>query len=132
MIIGMTRLAVISTGGTIANKSGADGNNAQGIGVYLNNTRNVTLRRMTINGTNQNFGIRGIGVADFILENSTVGGINGTSTRSEARRTFSDTNDRLGGVSSTTTSNSAANGESSRRRVRCGLGLSLRSMSICR
>ena len=38
--------------------SGADGTTA-GTGVYLDNVQAVTLRRMTINGTNQNYGLRG-------------------------------------------------------------------------
>jgi uncharacterized repeat protein (TIGR01451 family) len=67
-----------STGGTIANKSGADGSVTSGIGVYLNNASNVTLRRMTINGTNQNYGIRGFNVNTFTLEYATVAGTNGT------------------------------------------------------
>jgi len=67
-----------SSGGTIQNMSGADGAIA-GNGVYLNNTQNVTLRRMTINGTNQNHGIRGTSVSNFTLEYSTVTGTNGTS-----------------------------------------------------
>jgi hypothetical protein len=65
------------SGGTIANKSGANGSTATGIGVYLNNATNITLRRMTINGTNQNFGIRGTGVNGCIVEYSTVNGVNG-------------------------------------------------------
>jgi hypothetical protein len=68
-----------STGGTISNKSGADLNTTNGIGIYLNNTANVVLRRMTINGTNQNYGIRGNQVNGFVLEYSTVGGTNGTA-----------------------------------------------------
>jgi hypothetical protein len=68
-----------STGGTISNKSGADLNPTNGIGIYLNNTANVVLRRMTINGTNQNYGIRGNQVNGFVLEYSTVGGTNGTA-----------------------------------------------------
>jgi hypothetical protein len=68
-----------SSGGTIAGKSGADNNNAQGIGIFLSNVSNITLRRMTINGTNQNFGIRGLVVNNFTLEYSTVGGTNGTT-----------------------------------------------------
>ncbi len=67
------------TGGTIANKGGADGNAAQGIGIYLNNTRNVVLRRMTINGTNQNYAIKGLLVSGFVLEYSTIAGTNGTA-----------------------------------------------------
>jgi hypothetical protein len=69
-----------SSGGTIANKTGADGSTTQGTGIYLNSTRNVVLRRMTINGVNQNFGIRGVNVTDFTLEYSTVSGANGDST----------------------------------------------------
>lgn len=67
-----------SSGGTISNMNGADGA-ITGIGVYLNNAQNVTLQRMTINGTNQNFGIRGFSVNGFALEYSTVGGTNGTN-----------------------------------------------------
>ncbi|TLY49392.1 MAG: hypothetical protein E6K53_13825, partial [Gammaproteobacteria bacterium] len=67
-----------ASGGTISNMSGADGTTS-GVGVYLNNTKNVVLRRMTINGTNQNFGIRGFGVDGFTLQYSTVNGTNGTS-----------------------------------------------------
>jgi hypothetical protein len=66
------------SGGTITGMSGADGAIA-GSGVYLNNARNVTLRRMTINGTNQNYGIKGLLVNGFVLEYSTVSGTNGTS-----------------------------------------------------
>jgi hypothetical protein len=68
-----------SSGGTIANKSGADGSTTTGIGIYLNNTSNVALRRMTVNGTNQNYGIRGNQVTGFVLEYSTVEGTNGTA-----------------------------------------------------
>ncbi len=68
-----------ATGGTIANKSGADNSTTTGIGIYLNNTANVVLRRMTINGTNQNFGIRGFAVNNFTLEFSTVNGTNGNN-----------------------------------------------------
>ena len=67
------------SGGTITNKSGADGNFTNGIGIYLNSTSNVVLRRMTINGTNQNYGIRGNLVNNFTLEYSTVNGTNGTA-----------------------------------------------------
>ena len=68
------------SGGTISGKSGADSNNTQGIGVFLNNAVGITLRRMTISGTNQNFGIRGITVSNFTMEYSTVTGTNGTNT----------------------------------------------------
>jgi len=65
-----------SSGGTIGNKSGGDGA-VNGNGIYLNSTSNVVLRRMTINGTNQNFGIRGTNVNNFTLEFSKVTGTNG-------------------------------------------------------
>lgn len=65
------------TGGTISGKSGADASTTTGIGIYLNNTRNVVLRRMTINGTNQNFGIRGSSIVGLTIEYCTVGGTNG-------------------------------------------------------
>jgi uncharacterized repeat protein (TIGR01451 family) len=66
------------SGGTISGMTGADGATA-GTAVYLDNAQNVTLRRMTINGTNQNFGIRGFRVNGFTLEYATVGGTNGTN-----------------------------------------------------
>ncbi|MEO5714168.1 MAG: hypothetical protein ABIT37_11830 [Luteolibacter sp.] len=69
-----------STGGTIQTKNGADGTNINGVGIYLNNTTNVVLRRMTLSGTIQNFGIRGFGVNGFTMEYCTVGGTFGTST----------------------------------------------------
>jgi hypothetical protein len=68
-----------ATGGTISGMTGADGATS-GIGVYAENVQNLTLRRMTINGTNQNFGIRGTGVTGATVEYCTVGGTNGSST----------------------------------------------------
>lgn len=71
-----TTLGGNGSGGTIANK--ADGGTNQsgtvGTGIYLNNTSNVILRRMTINGTNENFGIRGNQINGFTLEYSTITG----------------------------------------------------------
>ena len=73
-----------NTGGTISGMSGADVGTQTvpfpGVGIYLNNTRNVILRRITVNGTNQNYGIRGFAVNVFMLEYSTVSGTNGTTT----------------------------------------------------
>jgi Bacterial Ig domain/FG-GAP-like repeat len=66
-----------SSGGTITGKSGADGSATTGSGIYLNATSSVILRRMTINGTNQNFGIRGVNVNGFTMEYTTVSGSNG-------------------------------------------------------
>ncbi|MFL5756287.1 MAG: beta strand repeat-containing protein, partial [Chloroflexota bacterium] len=68
-----------STGGTISGKSGSDGSTSSGIGIYLNSTKNVVLRRMTINGTNQNYGIRAFAVSNFTMEYSTIGGTDGTT-----------------------------------------------------
>src|SRR6185369_7004650 len=66
------------TGGTIANATGADGATS-GNGVYLENASGVTLRRVRINGTNQNHGIRGVSTSNFTLEFSTVTGTNGNN-----------------------------------------------------
>lgn len=70
-----------ATGGTIQNINGADGSTA-GIGVYLNNTSNVVLRRMTINGTIQNMGLYGELVNNLTLQYCTIGGTIGTSSGS--------------------------------------------------
>ncbi|MGZ8242458.1 tandem-95 repeat protein [Methylomagnum sp.] len=67
-----------STGGTLQGMVGGDGTTA-GNAVYLKSTKNVVLRRMTIGGTNQNYGIRGSTVDGFTLEYSTVNGTNGTN-----------------------------------------------------
>lgn len=73
-----TALGGNGSGGTLSGMTGANGAVA-GNAVYLNNAQNVTLRRMLINGTNQNHGIRGIAVSNFTLEYSTVTGTNGTT-----------------------------------------------------
>ena len=67
-----------ASGGTIRNTIGADGATG-GNAIFLQNATGVTLRRMTINGTNQNNGIRGISVSNFTLEFSTVTGTNGNN-----------------------------------------------------
>ncbi len=67
-----------ASGGTIANASGADGA-ATGIGIRLENADEVTLRRVTVNGTNQNFGIRGLSLSNITIEFCTFSGTNGTS-----------------------------------------------------
>jgi hypothetical protein len=85
-----------SSGGTIANKSGADGNTTQGIGIYLNNTRDVVLRRMTISGVNQNFGIRGFGVTNFTLQYCTVGSPTPTNSGSIAANLQGTNNSSIG------------------------------------
>ena len=65
------------TGGTIANKTGADGSTTTGIGIYLNNTRSISLTRMQLNDF-QNFAIRGLSVVDFTMDNCVINGTNGT------------------------------------------------------
>jgi hypothetical protein len=67
------------SGGTIANKSGADGATTTGNAVYLNSAAQVTLRRMTINGTNANHGILATNSREVALEFSTVNGTNGNN-----------------------------------------------------
>jgi len=74
------------TGGAIQNKLGADGSSAtQGTGIYLNSTLNPSFTRMDIEG-NQNYGIRGISVTGFTLDNSLVGNTatNGTSNTADS------------------------------------------------
>ena len=51
------------SGGTIANKTGADGSTTTGIGIYLNNTANVAIDRMQLNDFD-NYAIRGLGAHD--------------------------------------------------------------------
>lgn len=69
---------VAGSGGTIANKTGADGSASTGVGIYLNNTSNVQLNWMQLNDF-QNFAIRGFNVAGFSLGNTVINGINGTA-----------------------------------------------------
>ena len=66
------------SGGTIANKTGADGSTTTGVGIYLNATSNVSLDRMQLNDF-QNFAIRGLGVTGFTLSNSVINGTNGNN-----------------------------------------------------
>ncbi len=83
----VTGNASTNSGGIIQNKAGADGNVAQGIGIYLNAVGGaVSLARMDIEGC-QNYGVRGIGVSGgFTLDNSTVGTTtkNGTNATNDA------------------------------------------------
>jgi hypothetical protein len=59
------------TGGTIANKTGSDGATATGVGIYLNNTSNVSLNWMQLQDF-QNYAIRGLLVSGFTMTNSNV------------------------------------------------------------
>jgi hypothetical protein len=65
------------TGGTIQHKTGAD-NTSAGVGVYLNNTANVSLTRMQFNDFD-NFAIRGTNVTGFTLSNTNINGVNGNN-----------------------------------------------------
>ena len=71
--------SVDGSGGLIANKTGADGQTLQGVGVFIDSTSNVSLANMEI-GANQNDGILGNNVANFSLTDSTIHFGNGTST----------------------------------------------------
>ncbi len=66
------------TGGTIRNKTGANGSTSAGIGIYLNATQDVSLTSMQLNDFD-NFAIRGTSVTRFTLVNSTINGTNGNS-----------------------------------------------------
>jgi uncharacterized repeat protein (TIGR01451 family) len=74
---GDTSLGGNNSGGTLSGTTGADGATA-GNGVYLNNAANVTLRRMHITN-HSNFAVYGTNVTGFVLEYSTVDGVNGTN-----------------------------------------------------
>ncbi|MFL6227322.1 MAG: beta strand repeat-containing protein, partial [Pyrinomonadaceae bacterium] len=69
------------TGGTISSKTGADGNTV-GTGVFANNATNISLTRMHLNDFS-NYAIRGTTVTGFTLQNSTLSGVNGSSTAAD-------------------------------------------------
>ncbi len=69
---------VAGSGGTIANKTGADGSTTTGVGIYLNSTANVQLNWMQLNNFD-NFAIRGFNVAGFSLGNTAINGTNGNN-----------------------------------------------------
>ena len=73
----ITGSGTAGSGGTIANKTGSDGSTTTGIGIYLKNTRNVSLRRMQLNDF-ENHGIRGFAVTNFTLLDCVINGTNGT------------------------------------------------------
>ena len=77
----VTGAGTAGSGGTIRNTTGAD-DAAAGNGVYLKDTRDISLSRMQIND-NTNFGIRGLGVTNFDLLDSTVDGVNGDSNAAD-------------------------------------------------
>jgi VCBS repeat-containing protein len=67
----VTGTGTAGSGGTIANKTGADASTTQGAGIYLNSTAKVQLNDMNLHDF-QNFGIFGNTVNSFDLTNSTV------------------------------------------------------------
>ncbi len=67
------------SGGTIQHKTGANLDTANGNGIYLSNTANVSLSRMQLNDFD-NFAIRGFGVTGFTMSNCVINGANGNST----------------------------------------------------
>ena len=69
------------SGGHIQNTVGADGTTG-GTGIYLNDTRSVSLTRVWLSG-NANYGIRGTNVNGFTFSNSLIDGTNGTSVGAE-------------------------------------------------
>lgn len=74
--LNVTGTGAAASGGTIANKTGADGSVTTGIGIYLNSTSNVSLAWMQMNGFS-NFAIRGLNVTGFSLSNSVISGTSG-------------------------------------------------------
>ncbi len=64
------------SGGTIANKSGVDGSTSTGIGVYLNNTKDVQFSFVQMNDFS-NYGILGNAVSGMTLNHVVVNGSNG-------------------------------------------------------
>lgn len=71
--------SIAGSGGTIQNKSGADGSTSDGIGIYLTNTQNVSLSNMQLNGFD-NFAILGNEVTNFSLIDSVISGTSGNNT----------------------------------------------------
>lgn len=67
----VTGTGIAGSGGTIANKAGANTITTEGIGIYLNNCSNVSLSRMQLNDFS-NYGIRGLSVNGFSMSNSNV------------------------------------------------------------
>jgi len=74
--------SVAASGGVIMNKNGANGSNAGGIGIYLENTSNVSLSNMQLGGFD-NFAIRGNSVTNFSLIDSVVNANSGNSTAND-------------------------------------------------
>ena len=103
----------VASGGTIANKTGANGSTTQGTGIFLNNATNVSFDRMQLNGFT-NFGIRGTTVTGFTLANTIINGTNGNNSAGGAEEgavrfdglfgSASITDSTIGGVGGTDSS----------------------------
>ncbi len=72
------------TGGTISNKTGADGSATQGTGIFLSSTSGASLSRMQFNDF-QNHAIKGTNVTGFSVTNSNFSGTSGTSSAGGSR-----------------------------------------------
>ncbi len=72
----VTGSGTAGSGGTIQNTTGADGTTS-GIGVYLNNTRSVSLAWMQMNG-HAGWAVRGSTVNGFTMDRTRITGSNGT------------------------------------------------------
>ena len=87
----VTGTGAAASGGTIRNKTGANGT-TNGIGIYLSNTSGVQLAWMQLNDF-QNNAIRGLSVTGFRLTNSVINGANGNnSTGSDGAISFGTSN----------------------------------------
>ena len=75
------------SGGTIATKTGANGSTTTGVGIYANNTSELQLDRMQLNGFD-NFAIRASDVNGFTLQNSVINGNNGNDAGSDEGAIF--------------------------------------------
>ena len=67
------------SGGTIGNRTGADGSTAEGSAIYLNNTFDAQFANMTLSGVYDNHAILGSGVNGLTLTNVDVTGPSGTN-----------------------------------------------------
>jgi len=72
------------SGGTIANKTGADGSTSTGVGVYLANTAGASLASMQLNDFD-NFAIRGSGVNGFTLADTVINALDGSPLNGTAQ-----------------------------------------------
>lgn len=77
----VTGTGAAGSGGTISGISGADGA-TEGIGVYLQDVRSVSLSDMALSGFD-NFAIRGFGVNGFAMDGTVVSGISGTNAAAD-------------------------------------------------